>query len=89
MRHPYTPLKKASYRDLTLKTLFLLVLTSAMRVGELHGLAADMCHLEDWCSLAFSCVPDFMPKTRNHDIALGAFECLPLFSYEKSHLKMS
>ena len=40
MRHPYEFIKKASYRDLTLKTLFLLAVTSANRVGELRGLLA-------------------------------------------------
>ena len=45
-RHPYEPLKKASNKDFTLKTLFLLALASAQRVSDLHGLLAEVCHRE-------------------------------------------
>ena len=41
LRHaPYEPLNEASDRNLTLKTVFLLALASAKRVGELHALVA-------------------------------------------------
>ena len=42
MRHLYVPLMKALGRNLTLKTLFLLALTLAKRVGELHVLSVEV-----------------------------------------------
>ena len=43
-RHLFEPLKKTSDRDLTLKALFLLALTLAKRVSELHGLSVQVHH---------------------------------------------
>ena len=65
MSHLYKTLEKVSDKDLTLKTLFLLVLVLAKRVGELNCLSAEICHLEGFSSLAFSFVPDFVAKTQN------------------------
>ena len=56
-RPPYEPLNRASNRDLTLKTIFLLALASAKRVGVLHALTAKVGHTKDWKSLSF---PSFL-----------------------------
>lgn len=71
---PYEPLAKASDRDLTLKTVFLLALASAKRVGELHALSATVGHSEGWRSLAFSFVPDFVAKTQNPSVPDHRFD---------------
>ena len=71
---PYEPLKRASDRDLTLKTVFLLALASAKRVGELHALTAKVGHSEGWKSLSFSFVPDFVAKTQNPSVPDHRFD---------------
>ena len=73
-RPPYEPLKRASDRNLTLKTVFLLALASAKRVGELHALSAKVGHSEGWNSLSFSFVPDFVAKTQNPSIPDHRFD---------------
>ena len=52
-------------RNLTLEREFLLVLALAKRVGELHGLSAEVHSSEGWHFLAFSSDLDFMTKTPN------------------------
>ena len=71
---PSEPLKKASDRILTLKTVFLLALASAKRVGELHALTVMVGHSEGWKSLAFSFVPEFVAKTQNPSIPDHRFD---------------
>ena len=63
-KHPYEPFKKALNRDLIPKTLFLLALVSAKRVGELLGLSAQVHHSEGWRALTFSFIPNFVAKTQ-------------------------
>ncbi|MPC60384.1 hypothetical protein E2C01_054428 [Portunus trituberculatus] len=62
LRPPYDPLRTASLRDVSLKTMFLLVLTSARRVSGLHGLSAEVCHSKGWTSMTFSFASDFLAK---------------------------
>ena len=62
---PYEPLEKASIRDLTLKTVFLLALASAKRVGELHALSFRVSHTAGWKSISFSFLPDFVAKNQD------------------------
>ena len=71
---PYEPLKRALDRDLTLKTVFLLALASAKRVGELHALSAKVGHSKHWRSLSFSFVPDYVAKTQNPSIPDPRFD---------------
>ncbi|MPC82569.1 hypothetical protein E2C01_077244 [Portunus trituberculatus] len=61
---PYEPLQSASLRDVSLKTVFLLALTSARRVNGLHGLLAEVHHSKSWTSMTFSFTPDFLAKTQ-------------------------
>jgi hypothetical protein len=63
---PYEPLSKASLRDLTLKTIFLVAIISARRGCELQALDVR----EDWCKIqpmgAFlRHNPFFLPKVRS------------------------
>ena len=71
---PYEPLKLASNRDVTLKTVFLLALASAKRVSELHGLSAKVKHSRGWASVTLEFVPEFVAKTQNPSIRDERFE---------------
>ena len=64
LRPPYEPLRAASLRDVSLKTVFLLALATARRVSGLHGLSAAVRHSKGWTSLTFSFAPDFLAKTQ-------------------------
>ena len=44
-KDPYEPLHKASLLHLTMKTAFLIMMTTAKRVSEIHALAMDAEHL--------------------------------------------
>ena len=61
---PYEPLKDAEERLLAHKMLFLLVLVSAKRVGELHALSHRVSHSVGWKEVSFSFVPGFVAKPR-------------------------
>ena len=56
---PYEPLRDAEERFLTHKTLFLVALASAKRVGELHALSYRVSHSVGWKEVSFSFVPGF------------------------------
>ena len=58
---PFEPLRLSSTRDLTRKTLFLLALATAQRVGELQALS----HRTSWQGqdLVVSYLPEFIAKT--------------------------
>ena len=71
---PYEPLRQASLRDVTLKTVFLLALASAKRIGELHGLSFQVRHSRGWNSLTFSFVPDFVAKNQDPSVFDPKFE---------------
>ena len=62
---PYEPLKDAEERLLAHKTLFLLALASAKRVGELHALSHSISHSAGWREVSFSFVPGFVAKTQD------------------------
>ena len=70
----YEPLRQASLRHVTLKTVFLLALASAKRVGELHGISHEVRHSRGWNSLTFSFVPDFVAKTQDPSVFDARFE---------------
>ena len=71
---PYEPLKQASDRNLTLKTVFLLSLASAKGVSELHALSAQVGHSEGWRSMSFSFVPDLVARTQKPSILDHRFD---------------
>ena len=62
---PYKPLRTSEERFLAHKTLFLLALASAKRVGKLHALSYPVSHSRDWGEVSFSFVPGFVVKTQN------------------------
>jgi integrase len=62
-RAPYEPLKDASMMHLTIKTVFLLLLASGRRRGEIHALDATRCQWsEDHAQVLLYPVPGFIPK---------------------------
>ncbi|XP_045130668.1 uncharacterized protein LOC123515846 [Portunus trituberculatus] len=58
---PFEPLHQASLRDLTKKTLFLVALATAKRVGELHALSQVIASRGE--DLILSYLPEFIAKT--------------------------
>ena len=62
---PYKPLWTCEERFLAQKTLFLLALTSAKRIGELHALSYRVSHTRAWGEVSFSFVPGFVAKTQD------------------------
>ena len=60
---PYEPLEQASFRDLTKKTLFLVSLATARRVGELQALSKNVASLGHDLSLSY--LPHFVAKTES------------------------
>ena len=60
---PFEPLVEATFRDLTKKTLFLVSLVTARRVGELQALSAKVTRVGGDMSLAY--LPGFVAKTES------------------------
>ena len=64
-RAPYEPLRSADERFLAQKTLFLIALASAKRIGELHALSYRVSHSRAWGEASFVFVPGFVAKTQD------------------------
>ena len=61
---PFEPLAQASLKNLTRKTLFLLALASAKRVGEIHARSHIISLKRDRSSATLSFLPEFVTKTQ-------------------------
>ena len=73
-RAPYEPLEAASFKDVTLKTVFLVALASAKRVSELHALSYVVSRKRGWSSVTLSYVPEFVAKTQSTAAGASHFE---------------
>ena len=71
---PYEPLRTCEERFLAQKTLFLLALASAKRIGELHALSYRVSHARNWGEVSFSFVPGFVAKTQDPSSLAPRFE---------------
>ena len=71
---PYEPLRTCEERFLTQKTLFLLALASAKRIGELHALSYQVSHTRDWGVVSFAFVTGFVAKTQDPSSFAPRFE---------------
>ena len=60
---PFEPLSQASFRDVTKKTLFLLALATAKRVGEMQALSSRVARIGG--DLSVSYLPSFVAKTES------------------------
>ena len=71
---PFEPLRKASLKHLTFKTVFLLALGSGKHRGEIHAwLNKNIRHQADWSKVALYPSPNFLAK--NH-LAKEGPECV-------------
>ena len=71
---PYEPLRTCEERFLCQKTLFLLALAFAKRIGELHALSYRVSHARNWGEVSFSYVTGFMAKTQDPSSLAPWFE---------------
>ena len=71
---PYEPLRTCEERFLAQKTLFLLALASAKRIGELHALSYLVSHTRDWGEVSFAFVTGFVAKTQDPSSLAPRFE---------------
>ena len=71
---PYEPLRTCEERFLAQKTLFLLALASAKRIGELHALSYRVSHTRDWDEVSFAFVTGFVAKTQDPSSLAPRFE---------------
>ena len=67
---PYEPLRTCEERFLAQKTLFLLALVSAKRIGELHAVSYRVSHTRDWGEISFG----FVAKTQDPSSLAPRFE---------------
>ena len=71
---PYEPLRTCEERFLAQKTLFILALASAKRIGELHALSYRVSHTRDWGEVSFAFVTSFVAKTQDPSSLAPRFE---------------
>ena len=71
---PYEPLRTCEEGFLAQKTLFLLALASAKRIGELHALSYRVSHTRDWGEVSFAFVTGFVAKTQDPSSLAPRFE---------------
>ena len=71
---PYEPLRMCDEHFLAQKTLFLLALASAKRIGELHALSYRVSHTRDWGEVSFVFVTGFVAKTQDPSSLAPRFE---------------
>ena len=70
---PYERLRTSDERFLAQKTLFLLALASAKRVGKLHALSYRVSHSRGWGEMS-SFVAGFVVKMQDHSSSAAQFE---------------
>ena len=71
---PYEPLRTCEEHFLAQKTLFLLTLASAKRIGELHALSYHVSRTRNWDEVSFSYVTGFVAKTHDPSSPAPRFE---------------
>ena len=81
---PYEPLRDEEERFLAHKTLFLVALASAKRVGELHALSYRVSHSIGWKEVSFGFVPGFVAKTQDQTSLDPRFESFTVPALPKS-----
>ena len=73
-RAQYEPLWASDERFLAQKTLFLLALASAKRIGELHAHSHRISPSRDWSEVSFTFVVGFVAKTQDPSSSAPRFE---------------
>ena len=64
---PFEPLDSCAMKWLTMKTLFLVALGTANRIGEIQALSKVVPHGQDWDSMTLAFLPEFRAKTETAD----------------------
>ncbi|CAJ0948803.1 unnamed protein product [Ranitomeya imitator] len=86
-RDPFEPLSQSSLKVLTLKTVFLVAITSARRIGELHALSIQEPYLRVTSdNIILRLDPTFLPKVTS-DFHRGQDIVLPSFYPDPSNIK--
>ena len=67
-QEPFEPLAQASFKRLSQKTIFLLSLATAKRVGEIQGLSHRVAYRQE--DMILSYLPNFFPKTDTAEMPL-------------------
>jgi hypothetical protein len=85
---PYEPLEKASLKNVTIKTAFLIAITSAKRGSEIHALDVR----EEWCRVRptgayLRTNPFFLPKVRTEGNINAVISLPRLFPQPKSRIE--
>lgn len=71
---PFEPLKDASFKWLTYKTIFLLALASGRRRSELHAIRKDkIFHADDWSTVTCQ-IDHFLCKNQLYDLSGDMFK---------------
>ena len=73
-RAPYEPLWTSDEHFLAQKTLFLLALASAKRIGEFHALSHRISHSRDWDEVSFTFIAGFVAKPQDPPSSAPRFE---------------
>ena len=81
---PYEPIREAEECFIAHKTLFLIALASAKRVGELHALSYRVSHSVSWREVSFSFLPGFVAKTQDQSSLDPRFENFTVPALPKS-----
>ena len=71
---PYEPLGTVEECFLAQKTLFLLALASAKRIGELQGISYRVSHTRGWGQISCAFVPEFVAKTQDPSVPDSRYE---------------
>ena len=71
---PYEPLRTCDERFLAQKTLFILALASAKRIGEFHSLSYRVSHSRNWGEVSLYFVLGFMAKIQDPSSLTPRFE---------------
>ena len=82
---PYEPMKMSEEHFLVHKTLLLVALASAKRVGELHALSNRVSHSAGWKEVSFGFVPGFVAKTQDQSSPEPRFESFMVPALPKSN----
>ena len=83
---PYFPLETASLKELTLRTVFLVALTSARRASEIHAIQSDTLQFHSTGVSAFL-NPAFIPKVNSAWHINQAIELPAMHTEEDSELR--
>ena len=84
MKDPFEPLASIDLKLLTYKTVFLTLLASGSRRGEIHALDFhSVTHPPNWESVTISPVPGFVSKTQRRDSGASAFSQISIPALSK------